>query len=124
MFAPIFSFDGGRAPWHCADIPFCFRNTDRVPYTHGVEGTGDLERQLSGAFVSFAKTGNPNNPYIPAWHPVESGKLNTMVFDDVTEERTNYDERLLELIEKHKEPISFHGVTPDEDEEYEKKWVY
>ena len=33
LFNLDMNFDGGRTPWHCADIPYFFHNTQFVPYT-------------------------------------------------------------------------------------------
>ena len=59
MFAKIFDYDGGRAAWHCADIPYFFHNAQLIPICHQ-PGWEELERVMCGAFVNFAKTGDPN----------------------------------------------------------------
>ena len=33
LFNLDMNFDGGRTPWHCADIPYFFHNTELAPYT-------------------------------------------------------------------------------------------
>jgi len=40
--------------------------------------------RLAGAWVAFAKTGDPNNPAIPPWPPYEPGARSTMIFDTHT----------------------------------------
>jgi para-nitrobenzyl esterase len=43
-----------------------------------------LADQLAGAWVAFAKTGNPNHSRMPAWSPYSVGKRQTMLFDKQT----------------------------------------
>ena len=52
------------------------------------EGKRMCER-LSSAWVAFAKTGNPNNPQIPAWPVYDAAKRATMVFDNETRVENN-----------------------------------
>ncbi|MDR1319757.1 MAG: carboxylesterase family protein, partial [Treponema sp.] len=77
LFALEFDYDGGKSAWHCSDIPFVFRNTDRVAICN-IEGvTEKLEDQISGAYVNFAKNGNPNNAALPEWPAWSGGKKAT-----------------------------------------------
>lgn len=75
--------EGGRwrAP-HTIDIPFAFGNTDK---STSLNGTGpepmEVSRHLMAAFVAFARTGNPNNPRMPAWRPYDSETRATMTID-------------------------------------------
>jgi para-nitrobenzyl esterase len=67
---------------HTLDIPFMFNNVDR-----GVALTGDspearrLEDQMSSSWISFARTGNPNNETVPEWPAYDAKTRATMVFD-------------------------------------------
>jgi para-nitrobenzyl esterase len=40
-----------------------------------------LADAMSAAWVSFARTGNPNNRLLPAWEPFTAGKRATMMFN-------------------------------------------
>lgn len=31
MFAKVFDYDGGKAAWHCSDIPYFFHNAEMIP---------------------------------------------------------------------------------------------
>jgi para-nitrobenzyl esterase len=61
--------EGGRrlAP-HCIEIPFAMQNVWQVPE---MVGTGPelqpLADKVSGAWVAFARTGNPSHSGIPKW---------------------------------------------------------
>jgi para-nitrobenzyl esterase len=75
--------DGGkwRSP-DALDLPFVF---DNVAKSESMVGTGDepraLAEQMSAAWLSFARTGNPNNKVLPQWAPFRSSERATMVFD-------------------------------------------
>ena len=67
---------------HTIDIALAFQNLDAEgSYT----GTGPdamaASHALSGAFVSLAKTGNPNCDAIPAWAPYTLPNRETMIID-------------------------------------------
>ena len=61
---------------HTLDIPFMFDNVDkaRVLVGPGPEPEA-LARQMSGAWLAFARTGNPN------WPPYTAERRATMLFD-------------------------------------------
>lgn len=70
-----------RSP-HTLEIPLVF---DNVENSRVLVGPGPepqlMARQMSAAWLAFAKTGNPNTPAIPKWPAYEPGKRATMVFD-------------------------------------------
>jgi len=77
-------FDGKFGAVHGTDVSASFYN-----FRDGVGGTGSRkERALWGTFasawVSLAKTGNPNNPKTPHWPAYDEAKRATMVFDNET----------------------------------------
>jgi para-nitrobenzyl esterase len=59
---------GRRLSPHCIEIPFAMRNIWELPE---MIGTGPelqpMADKVSGAWVAFARTGNPNHPGIPKW---------------------------------------------------------
>ena len=87
--------DGGRAPWHCADIPFAFHNINLVPMAKGAKNAEKIEEQFFESVISFARSGNPNHNILPMWSPSTEEEEHTMVFDVETRERVNYDEALI-----------------------------
>lgn len=75
--------DGGR--WgspHTVDIPFAFLNVDRATaMTGGSPWAGEVARVVAGAFVAFARTGNPTTPTTPDWRPYRTADRQSMVID-------------------------------------------
>lgn len=41
-----------------------------------------LAGKMADAWISFARTGNPNHAGLPEWPAYDPGKMQTMVFDD------------------------------------------
>jgi para-nitrobenzyl esterase len=76
--------EGGRrlAP-HCIEIPFAMQNHWQVPE---MVGTGPelqpLADKVSGAWVAFARTGNPNHPGIPKWTAFNATERPSMHIDN------------------------------------------
>jgi para-nitrobenzyl esterase len=124
LFALEFDYDGGKSAWHCSDIPFVFRNTDRVAICN-IEGvTEKLEDQISGAYVNFARNGNPNNDALPEWPAWSDGKKATMLFDRESAVRVEHEQELLALLQKAAPPFDFSAMMPQDDEDGERAWIY
>jgi para-nitrobenzyl esterase len=75
--------DGGK--WqspHSLDLAFVF---DNVAKSESMVGRGDeprkLAEQMSAAWLAFARTGNPNNKFMPQWTQFHVPERTTMVFD-------------------------------------------
>lgn len=78
---PVLS--GRPRAFHCAEIAFCFDNTDRAEHmTGGGPRARALAAIVSEAWLHFARTGNPNHAAMPKWDPVSATVLPTMIFDD------------------------------------------
>lgn len=97
--------DGGRTPWHCADIPYVFHNTELVPVTQERGVTEKVEEQIFESLMAFARTGNPNHAKLPQWPASTKEEEYTMVFDKQTLVRCNYDARLIALFAKYMGPV-------------------
>ena len=97
--------DGGRTPWHCADIPFVFHNTELVPNTQIAGVTEKLESQMFESVLAFARTGNPEHPGIPAWPASTPKEEYVMVFDENTGLVCNHDHALMPVFVKHMMPV-------------------
>ena len=89
--------------YHAAEIPYAFGNlTDpRRPYT-------DVDRKLSeivsGYWVNFAKTGNPNGPGLPKWPMFElSGQLCQQLGEEV-KTITAPNKEAMELFDRYEGP--------------------
>ncbi|MEQ1949495.1 MAG: carboxylesterase family protein, partial [Bryobacteraceae bacterium] len=73
---------GALRSMHTMDLPFVF---DNVEISKTEIGTGSdlqpLADKMSAAWVSFARTGNPNHKGLPNWPAYASDKRATMVFN-------------------------------------------
>jgi len=125
MFAKIFDYDSGRAAWHCSDIPYFFHNAELIPISHQANYE-KLDRLMSGAFVNFARTGDPNGGELPEWPRCENGKMTTMVFDDECFIGENMHDELLPLVKQYKPAFKFQFRPPQDDDEEESgnAWVF
>ena len=67
---------------HTFDIPLIFGNLDSAG---SITGTGtdarEVSAMMSDAFISFARTGEPQSTLLPEWKPFTLDKRETMVFD-------------------------------------------
>ena len=67
---------------HTLEIPFVFANVDKAAVLVGAgDAPAALERQMSDAWIAFARTGNPNTPGLPEWPRYDAARRATMVFD-------------------------------------------
>ncbi|ODS56420.1 MAG: hypothetical protein ABS36_08525 [Acidobacteria bacterium SCN 69-37] len=75
--------DGRPLAFHCQDLAFWFDNIDLAAQaTGGTDDARDLAAKMSGAFVAFARTGNPNHPGLPTWPGYAAASRPTMVFEN------------------------------------------
>lgn len=112
LFAYDFLYDGGKTAWHCSDIPFVFHNMDLVPVCNEPGVTDELQDRVFGAYISFAKTGDPNHAGLPHWPASTPGHEQVMVFDKTCSVRENFDRELLALHLKAAPPFMFHSDEP------------
>lgn len=101
-----FPIDGGKVAWHCSEIPFVFHNTDRTNLFNVPGETDRLEERICGAFVNFARYGDPGVASLPAWPACGQGDEATMIFDTECEVRHNFDTELIYALKAT-------GATPD-----------
>ena len=91
---------GGTTPWHNSDEAYVFHHAEyfESEYIPGI--SEKLQDQMAGAWVAFARTGDPNHAGIPRWEPVSNGKIPTMIFDRTTVLKTDYDKNLIQLVSR------------------------
>ena len=75
-------FGGKFGAVHGTDVSASFYN-----FRDGVGGTGSpqekaLWQRFAAAWVSLAKTADPNNSKVPHWSPYDTAKRATMIFDN------------------------------------------
>ena len=101
LFDQDMPIDGGRVPWHCADIPFVFHNTEQVPGVQQEGMTDRLESEMFESVLAFARKGDPGHEGIPSWPAVTPSEEHTMVFGSPTELKCNHDTELIPLARKN-----------------------
>ncbi len=114
-FTLEFPYMHNKIAWHCSDIPFFFHNIDKVEIC-GIPGVSEpLQKQMFGAFMAFAKTGNPNCSCLPAWPEVTVSEEPTMIFDRKCEVRMNFDDALYKLIDSILPPFNMAEIAESQD---------
>src|SRR5579862_4199295 len=105
--APVFTYlftwqspvlDGKFKAIHCMELPFVFNNIALCEeMTGGVKSAYELADKMSGAWINFAKKGNPNSKGLPAWPAYTKDKGPVMIFDNKCEVRNSPDKDLLSI---------------------------
>ncbi|MDE5955154.1 MAG: carboxylesterase family protein, partial [Bacteroidales bacterium] len=91
--------DGILRSTHCMEIPFIFNNTSRhASMTGGGKDAAVLADKMSGAWINFARTGNPDAEGLPHWEPFNDQEGATMFFGNACEIRYNHDKELIDFI--------------------------
>jgi para-nitrobenzyl esterase len=92
--------DGRLHSFHCSEMPFVFDNTDRCDHmTGGGPEARALAARISGAWVQFARTGNPNHGGLPEWPAFDAVKRSTMVFDNTCAVKDDPDGEELKVLD-------------------------
>ena len=122
MFALEFDLDGGKGAWHCSDIPFTHHQAAKVATNH-FDGMDRLENEMSVAWASFARTGNPNHAGLPEnWPEYNLENKPVMVFDKKSEVRYDHEKELVEL---HGSLYNRNASRVRRPPVYiEEKWIY
>ncbi|MEJ2009711.1 MAG: carboxylesterase/lipase family protein [Acidobacteriota bacterium] len=75
--------DGQGRAFHCSELPFVFYHTEVcAPMTGGGPDALALAGKMADAWISFARTGDPNHPGLPHWPAYDPAKMQTMIFDN------------------------------------------
>ncbi len=82
LFAPEFPINGGIPAFHCSDIPYIMRYIHMVPAQDLGEQTADLMEAYSGALLSLACSGTPENALTGPWRPYTKEDPFCMCFSD------------------------------------------
>jgi para-nitrobenzyl esterase len=89
--------EGRYGSVHGTDVPLIFHNPDRWPLTAGSKEAGTVSDRMAGAFIAFAKTGNPGTPQLP-WPAYNPQSKPTMIFDVKSGAQDDPDHDLLALL--------------------------
>jgi para-nitrobenzyl esterase len=91
--------DNRPGPFHACEIAFAFDNAEICDhYSAGSPEGFALSRQMSTAWVNFARTGNPNHSGLPHWPTYNANTRATMYFDTECEVRNDPEGKGLRLI--------------------------
>lgn len=72
--------------FHCLDICFWFKNTDRMfTHTGGGSAPRTLSEKMSGALLNFMRMGDPNGDGLSVWPTYSKEKGKVMIFNNVCE---------------------------------------
>jgi len=91
--------DNRPGPFHACEIAFTFDNAELCDhYSAGAPEAFVLSRQISTAWVNFARTGNPNHDRLPHWPKYTAEHRATMYFDTPCEVRNDPEGEGLKLM--------------------------
>ena len=91
--------DNRPGTFHASEISFVFDNAEICDhYSAGDAGAFVLSRQMSTAWVNFARTGNPNHDNLPHWPAYAAETRATMYFDVPCEVRYDPEGQGLRII--------------------------
>jgi para-nitrobenzyl esterase len=91
--------DNRPGPFHACEISFTFDNAEICDhYSVGDPDAFVLSKQISTAWVNFARTGNPNHNGLPRWPAYTTAVRATMYFDTPCEVRNDPEGKGLRLI--------------------------
>jgi para-nitrobenzyl esterase len=82
--------DGRPGTFHSSEVSMVMDNAELCDHFSGRTPEAlALAKQMSGAWVHFARTGNPNHPGLPHWPSFTASNSETMFFDAPCDVRKN-----------------------------------
>jgi len=118
MLSYAFDYMGTYPTFHCAELPLVFHNIDLIEI-YGAEACEKLQAEMSGAWVAFARNGDPNHDGLIEWPAYDAERAATIVFDEETTVRDNYDQALMDMLDAWKPPFELGSLKKKDDEEDE-----
>ncbi len=97
VYSYIFSLDSPLSV-HTAEIQFVFGNKETSPIkTPDLATTQKVQNEMTGAWLSFAKNGDPSTANLK-WEAYTNNGGATMIFDENTRLAHNHDKKLIQLL--------------------------
>ncbi|HYK46446.1 MAG TPA: carboxylesterase family protein, partial [Parafilimonas sp.] len=91
--------DGKYKAIHCMELPFVFNNIQLCEeMTGGTKEAYALADKVSKAWISFARTGNPNHKGLPNWPAYNATNTATMHFDNQCTVEPQLDKELFDIV--------------------------
>jgi para-nitrobenzyl esterase len=91
--------DDRPGSFHASEISFTFDNAELCNhYSAGAPDALVLSKQISKAWVNFARTGNPNHSGLPFWPTYTADRRATMYFDAPCQVREDPEGRGLRIV--------------------------
>ena len=93
------TLDDRPGPFHAAELTFVFDNAEICDHYSALAPDAiALSRQMSAAWVQFARTGNPNHAGLPHWPAYTSAQRAVMEFNTQSQLRVDPEGKALRLI--------------------------
>ena len=106
-------FKNGTLAWHNSEIPYVFHNAEYIEASYIPGVSEPLQDLVSGAWVSFAKNGDPNHPGMPAWNKATEASCPTMIFERESYVAVDHDQALLDAAPKMRSLASLFAKKKD-----------
>ncbi|MDE6994395.1 MAG: carboxylesterase family protein [Lachnospiraceae bacterium] len=111
--------NSGTIPWHNAEEAYMFHNARYLEASYIPGVSEELQDIMTGAWVSFAYSGNPNHLGMSIWDPVTEDNGACMIFDVETRQEYHHDDALMDALPDHpmivgnaREPKTTFGGGP------------
>lgn len=112
-------FNNGTIAWHNVEEAYMFHNANYLEASYIPGVSEQLQDIMTGAWVSFAYTGDPNHVGMPIWHAVDQENGACMIFDKETREELHHDDELMRILpnkgiisKNDRRPLSTFGGGP------------
>ena len=93
-------FNNRMRAFHCSDICFWFKNTDRMfTHTGGGKVPRALSDKMSGALLNFMRTGDPNGGELPVWPKYTEENGEVMILNNTCGARNDPDREARKSLE-------------------------
>ncbi len=106
LFTLELPVNGGTTAWHNAEEQYVFHNACYIEASYIPGVTEELQDIMCDAWISFARTGDPNHVKMPVWKPVTPDHFETMIFDRKCEMRYDHDGKLYALLPIGRRPVA------------------